>query len=261
MGRNWTEEEDNLLRQLIVQYGKQWSVLATHIPNRSATQIAARWDKCINPKLQKGPFSAEEDQLIIEFVEKYGIHSWPKVTSVLPKRTAKQCRERWFNNLDPSVSKGPWTPEEDQMIFEAWLKFGPKWNQIAKTIPGRTDNSIKNRWNASISKRMRVDERGENYLAPCKLRKHSKRNRPPPLQLSPQVSSPVSTSSSDEAPIEMSLILTPGGISPFGGFEFGAPFEYDTTIEMGAEPEIQLFSPTVEAFPLVSPIGFSSDFA
>ena len=264
MGRNWTEEEDNMLRQLIVQYGKQWSVIATHIPNRSATQIAARWEKCINPKLQKGPFSAEEDRLIVEFVEKNGIHAWPKITSVLPKRTAKQCRERWFNNLDPVVTKEPWTPEEDKLIFEAYLQYGPKWSTIAKGIPGRTDNSIKNRWNASISKRMRVDEAGEHFLAPCKMRKHSKRSRPPPIQTSPVLSSPMSVSSSEgtsgslESPVasQMSLILTPTAPSPFMGFDFGNPFDFDLDTTSN---EIDLFSPAVN-FPLFSPTPVSSDF-
>ena len=194
MGRNWNQEEDNLLRELIQQYGKQWSVIATHIPNRTATQIAARWEKCINPKLTKGPFNSEEDRLIIEFVEKHGCHAWPKITSVLPHRTPKQCRERWFNNLDPTVTKSPWTPEEDNLIFENYLKYGPKWSTIAHLIPGRTDNSIKNRWNASISKRVKVDADGKQTLTPCKVRKYSKKNkleqaRPAALQIAPIASS------------------------------------------------------------------------
>ncbi|KAK8866547.1 hypothetical protein M9Y10_009511 [Tritrichomonas musculus] len=191
MGRYWNTEEDNLLRELIAQYGKQWSVIATHIPNRTATQIAARWEKCINPKLTKGPFNADEDRMIIEFVEQHGCHAWPKITSVLPHRTPKQCRERWFNNLDPNVTKSPWTPEEDDLIFENFMKFGPKWSTIAHLIPGRTDNSIKNRWNASISKRVKVDSDGKKTLIPCKVRKYSKKNkleqaRPAALQIAPK---------------------------------------------------------------------------
>lgn len=239
MGRNWTEDEDNLLRQLISKYGKQWSVLATHIPNRSATQIAARWEKCINPNLTKGPFSADEDQIIRKFVEEHGVHSWPKVTAVLPNRTAKQCRERWFNNLDPVVTKGPWTPEEDQMIFDAYLKYGPKWSTIARTIPGRTDNSIKNRWNASISKRMQTDEHGEHILAPCKLRRHTKRAPPPPpIQTTP---SPVVT--------EMSRVVTPDP----GQFDLGIPIDM-FPLDFGVPTQrVDLFSP-------VSPTPFSADF-
>ena len=140
MGRNWNSMEDDMLRELIAQYGKQWSVIASHMPNRSATQVAARWEKCINPALTKGQFNAEEDKLLIQFVEEYRCHSWPKVTTVLPHRTAKQCRERWFNNLDPSVKKTPWTPEDDELIFQNYLKYGPKWSTIALLI------RIKNRW-------------------------------------------------------------------------------------------------------------------
>lgn len=177
MGRNWAPHEDDLLRLLISKFGKQWSVIASHMPNRSATQIAARWEKCINPLVTKGPFTAEEDQLILDYVEEYGCHAWPKITTKLPHRTSKQCRERYFNNLDPTVTKTPWTPEEDQQIFQFYIKFGPKWSTIAHHIQGRTDNSIKNRFNASISKRITVDSNGEKILAPVKLRKYSKKNK------------------------------------------------------------------------------------
>lgn len=206
MGRNWNQEEDDMLRELIAQYGKQWSVIASHMPNRTATQIAARWEKCINPKLTKGPFNPEEDKILIQFVEEYGCHAWPKVSTVLPHRTAKQCRERWFNNLDPSVTKTPWTTEEDDLIFQNYLKFGPKWSTIAHFIKGRTDNSIKNRWNASISKRINTDAEGNKTLAPCKIRKYSKKNkmleqgRPEALDIKSFSSPAPNTNSSKEIP-------------------------------------------------------------
>ncbi|KAK8870479.1 hypothetical protein M9Y10_008362 [Tritrichomonas musculus] len=218
MGRNWNQEEDDMLRELIAQYGKQWSVIASHMPNRTATQIAARWEKCINPKLTKGPFNPEEDKILNQFVEEYGCHAWPKVTTVLPHRTAKQCRERWFNNLDPTVTKTPWTPEEDDMIFQNYLKFGPKWSTIAHLIPGRTDNSIKNRWNASISKRIRTDTEGNKTLAPCKIRKYSKKNkmleqgRPEALNIqSLSNTTSNSNSSSSDLPVftEANIVLPP----------------------------------------------------
>ncbi|OHT01002.1 Myb-like DNA-binding domain containing protein [Tritrichomonas foetus] len=283
MGRNWNEEEDNLLRELIAQYGKQWSVIATHIPNRTATQIAARWEKCINPKLTKGPFNAEEDRLIIEFVEKHGCHAWPKITSVLPHRTPKQCRERWFNNLDPSVTKSPWTPEEDNMIFENYLKFGPKWSTIAHLIPGRTDNSIKNRWNASISKRVKVDSEGKQTLTPCKVRKYSKKNkleqaRPAALQIAqvptlkitqdiktqdlsdislPQSSAMMSANSSPvpESPISFAppplIIPTPTfDLDPFGN-DLASPF--GISFQPFGMPT-ELCSPVGLKFGLQSPI-------
>jgi hypothetical protein len=177
MGKNWTPEEDDLLRQLILQYGKQWSIIASFIPGRSATQVSSRWEKCINPDLIKGAFTVQEDQIIREFVQVNGPRAWGKIVTVLPHRSPKQCRERWSNNLSPDVDKGPWTSEEDLIIFDSFKKFGPKWSLIAQFIDGRTDNAVKNRWNASLSKRIVADQKGGQSLSPAKFRKYSKNSR------------------------------------------------------------------------------------
>ena len=174
MGRKWDENEDKILKQLVQTHGKQWNLIAQHLPKRTASQVAARWEKCLDPNITKGPFTAEEDQLIINYVNQNGARGWPRITAILPNRSSKQCRERWFNHLDPSVKKVQWTPEEDNLIFKQHKQIGPKWSTIAKMIPGRTDNAIKNRWNSSILKRIQTDANGNEYILPDSSRRQYK---------------------------------------------------------------------------------------
>ena len=166
MGKNWSEQEDQILIDLVHTYGKQWGVIAQKMGTRTSSQVAARWEKCLDPKLTKGPFTPDEDALITEYVSKNGPHNWPGLSQLIKNRSAKQCRERWFNHLDPAISSSPWTSNEDAMIFDCIMKYGNKWSIISKFIPGRTDNAIKNRYNSSISKRIRVDQNGRKFLAP-----------------------------------------------------------------------------------------------
>ena len=71
----------------------------------------------------------------------------------LPGRIGKQCRERWFNHLDPTIKKGEWSADEDRVLYEAQKQFGNRWCEILKILPGRTENSLKNRWNSSTMKK------------------------------------------------------------------------------------------------------------
>jgi hypothetical protein len=226
MGQKWTPAEDEALRELIKRYGPRWSVIATKMPNRNPTQVAARWQKCLNPSLIKGPFSTDEDQSIARFVEENGIHAWSKISAILPNRSPKQCRERWFMNLDPGVTKDAWTFEEDNQIFQLHLQLGPKWSSIAQAVPGRTDNAVKNRWNASISKRIGVQPDGTQYLMHSSARKYirkklAERHRPPPLLL------PSTASSQSESVSQMSDVglLTVPSSPTFRDTDFQEAFE------------------------------------
>lgn len=62
----------------------------------------------------KGAWSAEEDALLLKAIEANGARKWSVLASHLPGRTGKQCRERWHNQLNPDVSKSPWTEDEDR---------------------------------------------------------------------------------------------------------------------------------------------------
>jgi hypothetical protein len=97
------------------------------------------------PGVRAGPWTEEEDRTIIA-ARFAGITKWSEIAFRVPGRIGKQIRERWFNHLDPSIRKGSWEPEEDSLLLAAVDQLGKKWVQVAKVLPGRPENSVKNRW-------------------------------------------------------------------------------------------------------------------
>lgn len=107
--------------------------------------------------LKKGPWTAAEDAILIDYVQKHGEGNWNAVqkNSCLA-RCGKSCRLRWANHLRPNLKKGSFTHEEEMLILQLHAQLGNKWARMAAQLPGRTDNEIKNFWNTRIKRRQRA---------------------------------------------------------------------------------------------------------
>lgn len=98
----------------------------------------------------RGSWSQTEDESLRNAVCQLGPKKWTDVARFVPNRTSKQCRERWFNRLSPEIKHDPFEPWEDQVILQQQKEFGNRWAIIARHLPGRSSNAIKNRWHSGL---------------------------------------------------------------------------------------------------------------
>ncbi|XP_045793586.1 transcription factor MYB74-like [Trifolium pratense] len=108
-------------------------------------------------KLRKGPWSKQEDAILIKYVDRYGPEKWNLLQRVtgLP-REGNSCRLRWLNHLNPYLKKGKLSEEEKQKIIQL-RQLGINWCEIVKQLPGRTDNEIKNFYNINERKKHKME--------------------------------------------------------------------------------------------------------
>jgi hypothetical protein len=225
----WTADEDNLLLQLRARGSTVNLSEFVHLfPGKTNQQITERWDKVLNPSLVKGSWTREEDEAIIEFVKREGTKNWAQLAARLSGRVGKQCRERWRNHLDPEVNREAWTEQEDQILIELHDRIGNQWVKIAESLPGRSDNAIKNRWNSTLKKRLDEIRTG----TPRKRRGRPSRSLVIPRSAD-DIPKPPKFDELRQSVASPSLPITPGWLSPFGS----------RSPSIGLKSPFSLFSP------------------
>lgn len=151
--QKWQPLEDALLLAAIDSHGaSNWKYLAAKVPGRTHAQCLQRWNKALRPGLKKGFWAEQEDQCLSKLVHAGQAvaqgPNWAVLSKQIPGRTTKQCRERWFNHLDPSINRDPYTAEQDLLIIRQQKALGNQWAKIARMLNGRTAEAIKIRWSS-----------------------------------------------------------------------------------------------------------------
>ncbi|KAL1211296.1 Transcription factor WER [Cardamine amara subsp. amara] len=112
-----------------------------------------------NNEYKKGLWTVEEDKILMAYVKAHGKGHWNRIAKKTGlKRCGKSCRLRWMNYLSPNVKRGHFTDQEEDLIIRLHKLLGNRWSLIAKRVPGRTDNQVKNYWNTHLSKKFEIKD-------------------------------------------------------------------------------------------------------
>lgn len=109
----------------------------------TGAQCQNRYLRSLDPTLKRGPWTSEEDEHLRRAAAVFG-HSWIEVAAFVEGRNNEQCRERYQEYLNPSVTKGRWTDDQDSALLKAVEEVGEgKWKEVSRVLNiGRTDNMV-----------------------------------------------------------------------------------------------------------------------
>ncbi|GMN24337.1 hypothetical protein TIFTF001_000509 [Ficus carica] len=150
----------------------------------------------VQEEIRKGPWTEQEDFQLVCFVGLFGDRRWDFIAKVSGlNRTGKSCRLRWVNYLHPGLKRGKMSPQEERLVLELHAKWGNRWSRIARKLPGRTDNEIKNYWRTHMRKKAQEKKRANNSNS-------SSSSSPSPSRSSSSNSMKSSSSSSNITTVE-----------------------------------------------------------
>ncbi|KAI0598110.1 Homeodomain-like protein [Biscogniauxia sp. FL1348] len=181
---------------------------------------------------RRGPWSQREDDILMHLVRSQGPISWVRISQQLHSRSPKQCRERYHQNLKPSLNHEPITAEEGAMIEKLVGQLGKRWAEIARRLHNRSDNAVKNWWNGSMNRRKRMIRRKAPGVFDDLEGSLSCPREPPPLTLSTLSRHPVyshGATSPSSTPFLSAMwnahsgLLSPSNTSPGADSLDGAP--------------------------------------
>ncbi|KFV45860.1 snRNA-activating protein complex subunit 4, partial [Gavia stellata] len=153
--KEWTKGEDQMLLELVqeMRVGSHipYKKIAYYMEGRDSAQLIYRWTKSVDPSLKKGPWTPEEDAMLLTAVKKYGERDWYKIRTEVPGRSDAQCRDRYLKALHCDVKKGKWSLEEEEQLIELVQKHGlGHWSKIASELPHRTGSQCLSKWKLMI---------------------------------------------------------------------------------------------------------------
>ncbi|NXF33648.1 SNPC4 protein, partial [Nyctibius bracteatus] len=153
--KEWTKGEDQMLLELVqeMRVGSHipYKKIAYYMEGRDSAQLIYRWTKSVDPSLRKGPWTLEEDAMLLAAVKKYGERDWYKIRTEVPGRSDAQCRDRYLKALHCDVKKGKWSLEEEEQLIELVQKHGlGHWSKIASELPHRTGSQCLSKWKLMI---------------------------------------------------------------------------------------------------------------
>ena len=90
-------------------------------------------------------WTSEEDKILIEKAKEYNCKNWSLIASFIKDRTAIQCSAR-YKRIQPGITKGTWTQEEDNQLMQLYKEHGKNWSEISKFMPHRTGKQIRDRF-------------------------------------------------------------------------------------------------------------------